>query len=56
MKTHLEHKFLSVQQKMSAIGKPSRGRARILTDSGRKRNRKEVLANHKLGNKSWTLH
>jgi hypothetical protein len=40
MKTHLEHKFLSTRQKMSAIGKPSRGRARILADSAKKRDRK----------------
>jgi hypothetical protein len=44
------------RKKLSADGKPAFGRTRILTDSGRKRNRKEVLANHKLGNKNWTLH
>ena len=32
--------------KMSAVGKPARIRTRILTDSARKRNRKEVLANN----------
>jgi hypothetical protein len=32
--------------KMSAVGKPACIRTRILTDSARKRNRKEVLANH----------
>jgi hypothetical protein len=31
---------------MSADGKPARGHMRILTDSARKRNRKEVLANY----------
>jgi hypothetical protein len=31
---------------MSADGKPARGRTRSLTDSDRKRNRKEVLANY----------
>ena len=31
---------------MSADGKPARGRTRILTDSARKRNRKECLANN----------
>jgi hypothetical protein len=31
---------------MSAVGKPARGRTRMSTDSTRKRNRKEVLANH----------
>ena len=31
---------------MSAGGKPARGRTRILTDSARKRNRKEVLPNY----------
>jgi len=31
---------------MSADGKPARGRTRILTDSARKRNRKEVLAKY----------
>jgi len=31
---------------MSADGKPARGRMRILTDSVRKRNRKDVLANY----------
>ena len=31
---------------MSAEGKPTRGRTRILTDSARKRNRKGVLANN----------
>ena len=46
MKTHLEHKFLSVRQKMSDEGKPAHGRTRILTDSARKRNRKEVLVNN----------
>jgi hypothetical protein len=35
------------RKKLSADGKPAFGRTRILTDSGRKRNRKEVLANHK---------
>jgi len=30
---------------ISADGKPARGRTRILTDSVRKRNRKEVLVN-----------
>ena len=33
-------------KKMSADGKPARGHMRILTDSARKRNRKEVLANY----------
>jgi len=46
MNTHLEHTFLSVQHKLAADGKPARGRTRILTDSFRKRNRKEVLANY----------
>ena len=32
---------------MSADGTPARGRTRILTDSARNRNRKEVLANCK---------
>jgi len=32
--------------KMSADGKPTRGRTRIITDSARKRNRKEALANY----------
>jgi hypothetical protein len=32
--------------KMSAHGKPAHGRTKILTDSARKRNRKEVLENH----------
>ena len=32
--------------KMSAVGKPACIRTRILTDSARKRNRKEVLANN----------
>jgi len=31
---------------MSAYGKPAHGRTRILTDSARKRNRKEVLENY----------
>jgi hypothetical protein len=31
---------------MSAHGKPAHGRTKILTDSARKRNRKEVLENH----------
>jgi len=31
---------------MSADGKPARGRIRILSDSARKRNRKEVLGNY----------
>jgi hypothetical protein len=31
---------------MSADGKSARGHTRILTDSDRKRNRKEVLANY----------
>ena len=31
---------------MSADGKPARGRTRILTDSARKRNRKEILENY----------
>jgi hypothetical protein len=31
---------------MSADGKSARGRTRILTDSDRKRKRKEVLANY----------
>ena len=31
---------------MSADGKPAHCRTRILTDSARKRNRKEVLANY----------
>jgi hypothetical protein len=31
---------------MSADGKPARGCRRTLTDSARKRNRKEVLANY----------
>ena len=31
---------------MSADGKPSHGRTRIVSDSARKRNRKEVLANY----------
>ena len=31
---------------MPADGKPTRGRTRILTDSARKRKRKEVLANY----------
>ena len=31
---------------MSADGKPAWGRTRILTDSARKRNRKEVLVNN----------
>ena len=43
---YFEHKFLSVSIKMSADGKPARGRTRILTDSTWKRNRKEVLANY----------
>jgi hypothetical protein len=32
--------------KMSADGRPARGRTRIFADSARKRNRKEVLANY----------
>ena len=32
--------------KMSADGNPARGRTRILTDSSRKRYRKEVQTNH----------
>ena len=32
---------------MSADGTPARGRTRILTDSARNRNRKEVLSNYK---------
>jgi len=40
---------------LSSGGKPAQGRTRILTDSPRKRNRKEVLANYnktriKIGN------
>ena len=31
---------------MSADGKPASGRPKVLTDSARKRNRKEVLANY----------
>jgi hypothetical protein len=31
---------------MSADGKPAHGRTRIVSDSARKRNRKEVLANY----------
>ena len=31
---------------MSADGKPTRGRMKSLTDSARKRNRKEVLVNY----------
>jgi hypothetical protein len=31
---------------MSADGKPTRGRTRSLTDSARKRNRREVLENY----------
>ena len=31
---------------MSADGKPTRGRTKSLTDSARKRNRKEVLVNN----------
>ena len=31
---------------MSADGKPASGRTRISTDSARKRNRKEILANY----------
>jgi hypothetical protein len=31
---------------MSADGKPTRGRTRSLTDSARKRNRREVLVNY----------
>jgi len=46
MKTHLEHTFLSVLHKLTANGKPARGRTRILTDYVRKPNRKEVLANY----------
>ena len=42
MKTHLEHKFLSTT-KMSAN---AHSHMRILSDSARKRNRKEVLANY----------
>ena len=36
--------------KMSVDGKPARGHTKILTDSARKRNRKEVLAYY---NKTW---
>jgi hypothetical protein len=32
-------------EKMSVDGKPAHGRTRILSDSARKRNRKEVLVN-----------
>jgi hypothetical protein len=32
--------------RMSADGKPTRGRTRSLTDSARKRNRREVLVNY----------
>ena len=45
MKTHLEHKLVYTT-KMSADGKPAHGCMRILTDSARKRNRKEILANY----------
>ena len=45
MKTHLEHKFMSVQQKCLSMEKPARGRTRILTDSARKGKSKEVLTN-----------
>ena len=31
---------------MSAAGKPAHGRTRIVSDSARKRNRKEVLVNY----------
>ena len=33
-------------KKMSVDGKPAHGRTRILSDSARKRNRKEVLVNY----------
>jgi hypothetical protein len=46
MKAHLEHISHVCTTKMAADGKPARGRTRILTDSDRKRNRKEVLANY----------
>ena len=36
----------SLLKKMYAVGKPARGRTRILIDSAIKRNRKEVLANY----------
>jgi hypothetical protein len=58
MNTHLEHTFLSVQHKLTANGKPARGRTRILTDSVRKRNKKEVLANynvHEHKENGWTF-
>ena len=35
-----------VGEKMSVDGKPASGRTRILTDSARKRNRKEDLVNY----------
>ena len=38
--------LLCMQEKMSADGKPAHGCTRILTDSARKRNRKELLANY----------
>ena len=37
---------MSVQQKCLSMEKPARGRTRILTDSARKGNRKEVLVNY----------
>ena len=37
---------LLLLKNMSANGKPAHDRTRILTDSARKRNRKEVLAYH----------
>jgi hypothetical protein len=43
MKTRFEYKFMSVQQKCLLM---ERGRTRILADSARKINRKEVLANY----------
>jgi hypothetical protein len=43
MKTRSEYKFMSVQQKCLLM---ERGRTRILADSARKINRKEVLANY----------
>jgi hypothetical protein len=35
-----------LREKKSVYGKPARGRTRILTNSARKRNREEVLANY----------
>ena len=54
MKTHLVHKFLILRMqefyfcggRVSAEGKPARSRTNILTDSARKRSRKEGLANY----------